>query len=251
MTRQSHQIHWLSKRLKPVALLLSVLVLLLSIPPATLAENSPAIELTQKERAWLKAPPDIRLGFNGNFEPTLIVDPDGSFRGTLVDIIDRLNLRLGANIALQIDPIPITFEKAQTKETDGIALILPQYADKLGFLKTHSFYRSFPTIFGSVETSFEHPDDFIGKRVAIIDKPLFSKIIIQPYQDRVTVKDNGIVFNPEQVKRNVSNEGGLGLFSIEERMTDLGGTMVINSRVHHGTTIILTVSCNDSIKETT
>ncbi|MBW2689920.1 MAG: transporter substrate-binding domain-containing protein, partial [Deltaproteobacteria bacterium] len=68
---------------------------------------------------------------------------------------------------------------------------------------------------------------------------------------RVTVKDNGIGFNPEQMKRNVSNEGGLGLFSIEERMTDLGGSMVINSRVHHGTTIILTAPCSDSTKETT
>jgi len=68
---------------------------------------------------------------------------------------------------------------------------------------------------------------------------------------RVTVKDNGIGFNPEQIRRNVSTEGGLGLFSIEERMTDLGGSMVINSRVHHGTTIILTAPCSDSTKETT
>jgi PAS domain S-box-containing protein len=68
---------------------------------------------------------------------------------------------------------------------------------------------------------------------------------------RVTVKDNGIGFNPEQVKRNVSSEGGLGLFSIEERINDLGGAMVIDSRAHHGTTIVLTVPCDRTIKEET
>ena len=68
---------------------------------------------------------------------------------------------------------------------------------------------------------------------------------------RVTVKDNGIGFNPEQVQQNVSSEGGLGLFSIEERMTDLGGTLIIDSRAHHGTTIVMTIPCSVSTKETT
>jgi PAS domain S-box-containing protein len=67
----------------------------------------------------------------------------------------------------------------------------------------------------------------------------------------ITVKDNGIGFNPYQVRRNVSSDGGLGLFSIEERMNDFGGSMVIDSRAHHGTTIVLTVPCSEIIKEKT
>ena len=68
---------------------------------------------------------------------------------------------------------------------------------------------------------------------------------------RVRVKDNGIGFDPEQVKRNVSNEGGLGLFSIEERMTDFGGSLLIDSRAHYGTTIVMIIPCSMSTKETT
>ncbi|MBW2690290.1 MAG: transporter substrate-binding domain-containing protein, partial [Deltaproteobacteria bacterium] len=68
---------------------------------------------------------------------------------------------------------------------------------------------------------------------------------------RVIVKDNGIGFNPEQVKRSVSANGGLGLFSIEERMIALGGSMVIDSHVHHGTSIVLTVPCGEIKKATT
>ena len=68
---------------------------------------------------------------------------------------------------------------------------------------------------------------------------------------RVTVKDNGVgIPQPELLKRNISKDGGLGLFSIEERLTDLGGVMAINSKVNHGTTIVMTVPCLESTQET-
>lgn len=67
----------------------------------------------------------------------------------------------------------------------------------------------------------------------------------------ITVKDNGIGFNPDQVKRNVSSDGGLGLFSIEERMNDFGGSMVIDSRAYLGTSIVLTVPGSETIKAET
>jgi PAS domain S-box-containing protein len=68
---------------------------------------------------------------------------------------------------------------------------------------------------------------------------------------RITVKDNGIGFSPEQAKKNVNAEGGLGLFSIEERMTGLGGSLVIDSKAHHGTTIVMTTPLNEMKKVTT
>ena len=145
------------------------------------------IRLTAAERAWLKAHPDIVLGYNNSFEPTAIVDPDGSYRGIVVDFLDALNKRLGIHIALRIDSVPIVHAKAKAKETDGIALIHPDYADKLGFLKTKTYYRSYPTVFGLNDISFEQPDNFVGKKVAIIDKVYFSETIIHPYKDRATV----------------------------------------------------------------
>ena len=68
---------------------------------------------------------------------------------------------------------------------------------------------------------------------------------------RITVKDNGIGFSPEQARLSVSAEGGLGLFSIEERMTVLGGSMVIDSKAHHGTTIVLMIPHKEMEKVTT
>jgi PAS domain S-box-containing protein len=67
----------------------------------------------------------------------------------------------------------------------------------------------------------------------------------------VTVQDNGIGFDPERVRRNVSPDGGLGLFSIEERLSDFGGSLVIDSKVHQGTTIVMMVPYLDTVKEAT
>ena len=58
---------------------------------------------------------------------------------------------------------------------------------------------------------------------------------------RVTVQDNGIGFDPEQVAGGVSSEGGFGLFSIQERLTDLGGTLAVKARSNGGTSIVMTV----------
>jgi signal transduction histidine kinase len=68
---------------------------------------------------------------------------------------------------------------------------------------------------------------------------------------RVTVNDNGIGFNPEHMQRNVSPNGGLGLFSIEERLSDFDGSLVIESRAHYGTTIVMTAPHNETAEGVT
>ncbi len=58
---------------------------------------------------------------------------------------------------------------------------------------------------------------------------------------RVTVKDNGVGFNPSQVLNQVNSEGGFGLFSVQERMVDLGGTLEIDSAPHRGCAMIMSI----------
>ncbi len=58
------------------------------------------------------------------------------------------------------------------------------------------------------------------------------------HQVVVTIEDNGIGFVPERVV--VSREsGGFGLFSIRERLDQLGGTMTIRSSPGQGCQCIL------------
>jgi ABC-type amino acid transport substrate-binding protein len=145
------------------------------------------VTLAPEEKAWLKAHPDIKLGFSDDFEPLVIINPDGTHRGLLIDFLDEINKRVGTRITLRIDSVSKIVEKAKTKQVDGILFLNDERADKLGLLKTKGYLAAYPTVFARRNVSFEHPADFVGKKVAIIDGVYFSQEIIRPYQDQTTV----------------------------------------------------------------
>jgi signal transduction histidine kinase len=60
----------------------------------------------------------------------------------------------------------------------------------------------------------------------------------------ITVEDDGIGFIPEAVAQRSPSEGSFGLFSIRERMTDLGGSLTIDSSPGKGckATLIIPLS---------
>jgi PAS domain S-box-containing protein len=57
---------------------------------------------------------------------------------------------------------------------------------------------------------------------------------------RIVIRDDGVGFSPDATDRKVEDTGGFGLFSIEERMADLGGTFEIVSEPGAGCTAVLT-----------
>ncbi len=56
---------------------------------------------------------------------------------------------------------------------------------------------------------------------------------------RILVEDDGIGFDPRAVTQAGSKTGGFGLFSVEELMSDLGGSLRIVSKPGKGCTAIL------------
>ena len=98
-----------------------------------------------------------------------------------------MNKRLGTRITLRTHSASKVIEKAKTKQIDGILFLHPDRADNLGLLKTKGYLAVYPTVFARRNVSFEHPADFTGKKVAIIDQAYFSQEIIRPYQDKITV----------------------------------------------------------------
>jgi signal transduction histidine kinase len=69
------------------------------------------------------------------------------------------------------------------------------------------------------------------------------KIVIESDDNEIsiTVQDDGIGFNPELISGEFNQEGGYGLFSIEERMADLGGRLEIDSAPHKGCSITMSL----------
>ena len=144
------------------------------------------VVLTPEEQTWLKAHPNIVLAYL-DAEPEVIANPDGSYSGMLVDFLAELNRRLGTQIGLEIDTIPAILEQAKTKKVDGILEMLPEYADKLGLLKTATYLSAYPAIFGRHDVSYNDPYDCIGKKVAITDKTLFAEKIAEEYCGQATI----------------------------------------------------------------
>ena len=58
---------------------------------------------------------------------------------------------------------------------------------------------------------------------------------------KVVVWDNGVGFDPGALSDSSQSPGGFGLFSIQERMADLGGALKIESAPGKGCTAILTM----------
>jgi PAS domain S-box-containing protein len=58
---------------------------------------------------------------------------------------------------------------------------------------------------------------------------------------KIAVEDDGMGFDPDEKNKKIGKPEGFGLFSIQERMTDLGGTFDIQSAPGKGCRVTLTV----------
>ena len=76
------------------ALKVALLVILLFLPASAILSvqesisttgSGQVVELTEEERVWLKAHPDITLGYTDAFEPEIIVNPDGTYSGLVAE----------------------------------------------------------------------------------------------------------------------------------------------------------------------
>ena len=89
---------------------------------------------------------DNRLFVVERWGTIVIVNPDGTYSGMVVDFLEALNKKLGTDFGLRIYEIPQLLEKARAKEVDGILNLHPEYADKLGLLKTRAYWPGYPAV---------------------------------------------------------------------------------------------------------
>jgi signal transduction histidine kinase len=112
----------------------------------------------------------------------------------------------------------------------------------------------------NIETEFEDDeepkpldDDVRGVLFRMVRELLFNvvkhagakKVKVSIFRDdtllKVLVEDNGVGFEPNKIARIGSRTGGFGLFSIRERLEQLGGRLEIESAPGRGCTAIITV----------
>lgn len=88
----------------------------------TISNNT--IELTKKEKDFLKKHPKIVLGTADNWAPSSIKNEDGSIIGYDQDILDKINSATGANFVLKLGNWAQMQELAKKRKVDGLATLI-------------------------------------------------------------------------------------------------------------------------------
>ena len=171
-----------------------IVVLLVSAIPslcfsAQAVPSPQQIDLTAEERAWLKAHPEITLGFTSEIEPTVIVGEDGALSGVLVDVYDELEKMTGLKVKIEIDTWPAVIEKAKDGELDGILVSSSVLAKSIGLLHSQRLIKGTHVIFARSDAPFEihNEKDLIGKRVAVLKGIHVTTQALATYKNQIEV----------------------------------------------------------------
>lgn len=139
------------------------------VPDAEGYSDAATLALTDKERTWLKAHPNLRLGLDPIWEPIEYIDQDGKYRGISSAFMQRLSDLLGVN--LQYDPNQTwaqSVERIRQREIDVLPALNPS-PKRSEFLNFTQPYLHFPFM---IVTRTDAPmitgmDDLSGWRIAV------------------------------------------------------------------------------------
>ncbi|HEY4292014.1 ATP-binding protein [Luteibacter sp.] len=125
------------------------------------------IPLSEKEKAWLKALPPLRLGVDPSYAPFSLLSGNGEAEGLALDYVREIAAELG----IRITQVPSenwagTVEKVRHDEVDLVAAINPQSAT-FPQLEPSVPYLDFPIMIVTREgaPTIAGADDLAGKRV--------------------------------------------------------------------------------------
>lgn len=125
------------------------------------------IPLSEKEKAWLKALPPLRLGVDPSYAPFSLLSGQGEAEGLSLDYVREIAAELG----IRLTQVPSenwtgTVERVRRGEVDLVAAINPQSAT-FPYLEPSVPYLDFPIMIVTREGSptVAGRDDLAGKRV--------------------------------------------------------------------------------------
>jgi PAS domain S-box-containing protein len=130
----------------------------------------PGLALSAEEHAWLQAHPKIVLGISDQFQPDVIVQPDGSRAGLVVDYFNLLNQQLGNRLELHVERDWDTVTaKAMRRELDGLASSTPNPTWDRYFIYSEPYYHGYFHIYTRADSPPLHGlAGMKGKRVGYL-----------------------------------------------------------------------------------
>jgi ABC-type amino acid transport substrate-binding protein len=156
----------------------------------SIRRNYPIVRLTDEEKKWLKAHPEIRLGFNPDMEPYVIVAEDGSLSGLLIEIYEKLQEILGIDVKIEIEYWPKMIEKARNGNVDGLlAAAAGPMALSLEMPQTKPIFHTFVTVFARQDNplNVSKLEDLKGLTIAYLKGDRFTPKILEPIRENCAI----------------------------------------------------------------
>ena len=149
------------------------------------AEKKQELNLTQAEKDWLEAHPEIRLSPDPDFLPIEYIDESGKYTGIAADYIALLQKKLGTEIKiLKFKNWTEVLEKTRNKESDmwGAATPTPQRREYMLFTKPFIELPAVIVVRKKVDRSLTL-DDLKGMKVGVIAGYGIHDHIVNNYPD--------------------------------------------------------------------
>lgn len=134
-----------------------------------LNESGLFASLTKKELTWLAEHPQIRLGFNPDMEPWVIVLEDGTQTGALIELYKQLEAIIGIDFEIEIDKWPKIIDKARNRELDVLMATAPNLSNTLEMEQTLSIFDIFTSVYARKDRNFSINtlEDLKGLKIAV------------------------------------------------------------------------------------
>ncbi len=151
--------------------------------------ETPAINLSQKERAWLAEHPEVTLGFVPDVHPAVIVGENGKLSGFLIDIYKELESKTGIKFKIDLDNAASLIQKTRDGKNDGLLVAGHSRLHAMGLTPTKIFAKTTPTIFIKDNASFEINSikDLEGKKIAVMKNIAVIDSFIKAYKDEFEI----------------------------------------------------------------
>jgi ABC-type amino acid transport substrate-binding protein len=173
------------------------------------------VALTPDEDAWLKAHPNVRIAFDGNFAPYSSYKATGGFSGYAVDVVRLIAERAGLSYSVLPDGEWKTiYQAAQNREIDVVAEMNPKKSREewFSFTKPYIFLSSY--IFARSNDFRIRTLDDVGKlRVAMVRGYAQNNAILKTFQGVTPVMVDTVLEGLHAIQKNRADiyVGALGI----------------------------------------
>jgi ABC-type amino acid transport substrate-binding protein len=143
------------------------------------------VELSAKERNWIKAHQPIRVAFDGHFPPYSFINETGQLAGISYDTLQLISQKL--DIKIKIDGRTLwkdIYQAALNKKVDVIATMVNRHDREFQFSFTQPYiFKSLVIVTHITNQQIKNRSHLAGKTVALVKGYIYSKHILKDHPE--------------------------------------------------------------------